>query len=116
VASGAAAAGGVRRLGLAIRPARQICREPVYAEFRHFAVVLLPLDKHMMSQKAQSYTQYVILGDIDRFQAILPIGQSELPQGKSRLADFDLWSKGGLRSAPISKEGVKKITASTQNL
>jgi len=69
-----------------------------------------------MSQKAQSYTQYVTLGDIDKSQALLPIGQSERLEAKSRLADYDLWSKGKLRSTPISKEGVKKITASTQNL
>ncbi len=70
----------------------------------------------ILSQKAQSYTQFVTLGNVDESQALLPIGQSEHPHAMSRLAAYDLWSQGRLRPAPISRKAVETTAASRQDL
>jgi penicillin amidase len=70
----------------------------------------------IFSQRAQSYTQYVTMRDADRSQALLPIGQSEHPQSPYRLSGYDLWSRGRLRSAPLSRERVEMIVTSKKNL
>jgi penicillin amidase len=70
----------------------------------------------ILSQKAQSYTQYVTLNDADESLALLPIGQSEHPENPYRLSGYDLWSQGKLRPAPLSRKKVEKIMISKKNL
>ncbi|MHC4144833.1 MAG: penicillin acylase family protein, partial [Planctomycetota bacterium] len=70
----------------------------------------------ILSQRAQSYTQYVTMHDADQSQALLPIGQSEHPDSPYRLSGYDLWSKAKLRSAPLSREKVEKLVTSRKNL
>lgn len=70
----------------------------------------------ILSQQAQSYTQYVPLKDADESLALLPIGQSEQPDSPYRLSGYDLWSKGQLRPAPLSREKVEKIKKSQERL
>ncbi len=67
-------------------------------------------------QKAQSYTQYVPLNDADESLALLPVGQSEKPDSPYRLSGYDLWSRGKLRPAPLSKDKVEKFVKSRKNL
>jgi penicillin amidase len=68
------------------------------------------------SQKNQSYTQYVPMGDPDKAMALLPIGQSEQPDNPARTSDYDLWSQSQLRPAPLSRKAVEPITASRTTL
>ena len=66
----------------------------------------------ILSQRAQSYTQYVVLDGADRSMALLPIGSSEHPDSPYRLSGYDLWEKGKLRPAPLSRPAVEKLTVS----
>jgi penicillin amidase len=70
----------------------------------------------IFSQRAQSYTQYVPLDDVDESLALLPIGQSEHPDSRHRLSGYDLWSRGKLRPAPLSREKVESLVTSKKNL
>lgn len=70
----------------------------------------------ILSQKAQSYTQFVPLQDADEAMAILPVGISEDPNSPYRLSDYELWSEGKLRPAPLSREAVERIAVSTEVL
>ncbi len=64
----------------------------------------------VLSQKAQSYTQFVPLHDVDTAQSILPIGSSEDPQGPYRFSTYGDWARGRLHPAPLSRAAVEKIT------
>lgn len=66
----------------------------------------------ILSQRAQSYTQYVRLDDADKSMALLPVGASEHPDSPSRLSGYDLWQKGELRPAPLSRPAVEDVTTS----
>ncbi|MEN6426425.1 MAG: penicillin acylase family protein [Phycisphaerales bacterium] len=66
----------------------------------------------ILSQQAQSYTQYVRLDDADRSMSILPIGQSEHPESPYRLSTYDLWGQGSLHPAPLSRKAVDKLSQS----
>jgi penicillin amidase len=68
------------------------------------------------SQAAQSYTQFVPLHDVDGAMSILPIGSSERPDSPARTSTMELWSKGALHAAPISRAAVEKIAASRKIL
>jgi acyl-homoserine lactone acylase PvdQ len=70
----------------------------------------------ILSQRAQSYTQYVPLNDADESMALLPVGQSEQPESSYRLSGYDLWSKGKLRPAPLSRKKVEKLVKSRKSL
>jgi len=65
----------------------------------------------ILSQRAQSYTQYVPLDDADQALALLPVGVSERPESPYRFSGYELWGQGMLRPAPLSREAVKKIAA-----
>jgi acyl-homoserine lactone acylase PvdQ len=69
----------------------------------------------ILSQQAQSYTQYVPLNDADKSLALLPIGQSEQPDSLYRLSGYELWSRGQLRPAPLSREKVEKFKKSQES-
>lgn len=66
----------------------------------------------ILSQRAQSYTQYVRLDDPDRSMSILPIGASEHPDSPYRLATYDLWAQGKLHPAPLSRQAVERLAVS----
>ncbi len=66
----------------------------------------------ILSQKAQSYTQYVPLDDADNAMTLLPVGISELPNSPYRLSGFDLWSQAKLHPAPLSRKAVDKLIVS----
>jgi acyl-homoserine lactone acylase PvdQ len=66
----------------------------------------------ILSQRAQSYTQYVPLDDADKALALLPVGASEHPDSPYRLSSYDLWAEAKLRPAPISDKAVKKLAVS----
>jgi len=66
----------------------------------------------ILSQKAQSYTQYVRLDDVDRSMSILPIGPSEHPDSPYRLSTYELWGRGELHPAPLSRRAVDKLAKS----
>jgi len=66
----------------------------------------------ILSQRAQSYTQYVVLDGADRSMALLPIGSSEHPDSPYRLSDYELWGQGKLRPAPLSRQAVEKWAVS----
>ena len=70
----------------------------------------------ILSQRAQSYTQYVPLNGADESLALLPVGQSEQPESPYRLSGYDLWSQGKLRPAPLSREKVEKLVKSRKSL
>ena len=69
----------------------------------------------ILSQKAQSYTQYVTLKDVDESLALLPPGQSEHPESPYRLSGYELWSRGKLRPAPLSRKKVEKFVISKKS-
>jgi penicillin G amidase len=68
------------------------------------------------SQAAQAYTQWVPMHDPDQALAILPIGQSERPGSPARTSTMDLWAKGEMHPAPLSRQQVEKITVSRRSL
>ena len=63
----------------------------------------------ILSQKAQSYTQFVPLHDVDASLSILPIGSSENPKSPYRFSTYSDWAQGRLHPAPLSREAVEKI-------
>ena len=65
----------------------------------------------ILSQRAQSYTQYVPLDDVDKAMALLPVGASEHPESPYRLSGYKPWGEGKLRPAPLSRKAVEKIAA-----
>jgi penicillin amidase len=67
----------------------------------------------ILSQRAQSYTQFVRLDDVDQSMSILPVGQSEHPGSPYHLCNYDLWAQGRLHPAPLSRKAVEEITATT---
>ena len=62
------------------------------------------------SQAAQSYTHYVPLHDVDAALSLLPPGQSERIDDPARTGTMDLWSRGELHPAPLSRAAVERIT------
>lgn len=66
----------------------------------------------ILSQQAQSYTQYVRLDAADKSMSILPIGQSEKSDSPYRLSNYDLWGQGKLHPAPLSRKAVETLAAS----
>lgn len=66
----------------------------------------------ILSQRAQSYTQYVPMDDPDAAMALLPVGASERPDSPHRLAGYELWEKAHLRRAPLSRPAVEEIVTS----
>ncbi len=70
----------------------------------------------ILSQRAQSYTQYVPMDDPDAAMALLPVGASERPDSPYRLGDYELWEKAHLRPAPLSRAKVEEIATSRGDL
>lgn len=70
----------------------------------------------IVSQRAQAYTQWVPLHDVDLARSICPPGQSERPGHPSRTSTLDLWERGALHPAPLSREAVERLRVSTESL
>lgn len=70
----------------------------------------------ILSQRAQSYTQYVPMDDADGAMALLPVGASEQPDSPHRLTGYELWEKAHLRPAPLSRARVEEIVTSREDL
>jgi penicillin G amidase len=66
----------------------------------------------ILSQIAQSYTQFVPMHDPDQAQSLLPIGQSEQPNSPYYRCNYDLWQKGELHPAPLTRAAVDKLVDS----
>jgi acyl-homoserine lactone acylase PvdQ len=66
----------------------------------------------ILSQQAQSYTQYVPLHDADKSLSLLPIGSSEHPDSEYRLCNYALWQQGRLHPAPLSRAAVRRLAVS----
>ena len=64
-------------------------------------------------QAAQSYTQYVPLHDVDTAQSVLPIGHGERTDDPYHKSTYDLWAQGKLHPAPLSRDAVNRIAATT---
>jgi len=60
----------------------------------------------IFSQESQSYTQFVSLDDVDSAMSLMPVGNSEVPQGPFFRVNLDAWAKGELHPAPLSKDVV----------
>jgi acyl-homoserine lactone acylase PvdQ len=70
----------------------------------------------ILSQRAQSYTQYVRLDDADLSMSLLPVGQSEHPDSSYHLCNCSLWEQGQLHPAPLSRKAVKRVEVSRTTL
>lgn len=66
----------------------------------------------ILSQAAQSYSQWVPMGNVDSAKSILPIGQSENPKSPYHHSNVEDWAKGIMHPAPISKDVVMKMKKS----
>ncbi len=70
----------------------------------------------ILSQRAQAYTQFVPLHDVDAALSILPPGTSEDPASPFQFSTYAHWSQGKLHPAPLSREASNAIMVSVKNL
>ena len=70
----------------------------------------------VLSQRAQAYTQFVPLHDVDASLSILPPGQSEDPASPFRFSTYALWAQAQLHPAPLSRKASEAIMASVRDL
>jgi penicillin G amidase len=70
----------------------------------------------ILSQRAQAYTQFVPLHDVDASLSILPPGQSEDPASPFRFSTYALWAQAKLHPAPLSRKASEAILASLTDL
>lgn len=68
------------------------------------------------SQAAQSYTQYVPLHEVDAARSLLPPGHSERPDDPAHASTRELWARGQLHPAPLSRAAVEHIAATRLGL
>lgn len=70
----------------------------------------------ILSQRAQAYTQFVPLHDVDASLSILPPGTSEGPTSPFRFSTYAAWAQGMLHPAPLSRQASEAIMVSRQDL
>lgn len=70
----------------------------------------------ILSQRAQTYTQFVPLHEIDASLSILPPGTSEDPASPFRFSTLADWSQGKLHPAPLSRAASEAIMVSLNDL
>jgi penicillin amidase len=70
----------------------------------------------ILSQLAQSYTQWVPMHDVDSAKSLLPIGQSENPESLFWKSNLDSWARGELHPAPLSRGAVRRLATATVRL
>jgi penicillin amidase len=68
------------------------------------------------SQKAQSFSQWVNLGEVDSSLALQPVGVSENPESPFFADQGPTWVSGPLRAAPLNEQRVEEIGRSTEFL
>ena len=68
------------------------------------------------SPKEDGYSQIVDLNDIDNSRAMIAPGISEDPESPFYLNQMDLWAKGELRPAPLSRERIEELAVSTERI
>ena len=66
------------------------------------------------SPPGETYVHIVDFADVDNSLALLPPGNSENPDSPHFNDQIDIWEKGELRPAPISREAVEKIRESSR--
>ncbi|NQV31886.1 MAG: penicillin acylase family protein [Phycisphaeraceae bacterium] len=70
----------------------------------------------ILSQRAQTYTQFVPLHEVDAALSILPPGTSEDPASPFRFSTLAHWSQGTLHPAPLSRAASETIMVSIKDL
>ena len=65
------------------------------------------------SPTENAYSQIVDLSDIDNSRAMIAPGVSEDPESPFYLNQMDLWAKGQLRAAPLSRDRIEDLAAAT---
>lgn len=70
----------------------------------------------ILSQRAQAYTQFVPLHDVDAALSILPPGTSEDQLSPFRFSTYADWSQGKLHPAPLSRQATDAIMVSYKDL
>ena len=68
-------------------------------------------DQTILSQAAQSYTQWVPMHNVDGAKTICPIGHSDRPDSPYRTSTMELWSAAKLHPAPLSRGAVEAIVS-----
>jgi penicillin amidase len=68
------------------------------------------------SPVGQNYAQIVDFSDLDGSQSINPPGISENPSSPHFKDQLDLWAKGEMHPAPLSRAGVEKYRESSSRL
>ena len=68
------------------------------------------------SQRAQAYSMWAPLHDIDAARSILPVSNTEYPESPHYLASLDAWAEGTLHPAPLTRQAVKAIAHETRIL
>ncbi|CAN5797996.1 penicillin acylase family protein [soil metagenome] len=61
------------------------------------------------SDAARAYVQFVRLDDVDASRSLLPQGNTEGPDVEARKATRNLWSRGELHPAPLSRQAIEAI-------
>jgi len=67
----------------------------------------------VFSQGAQAYVQWVPLADVNLARSLLPPGQSERPDCRSRDVNVEAWVNGELHPAPLNRRKVVELAVST---
>ncbi|NQT11901.1 MAG: penicillin acylase family protein, partial [Planctomycetes bacterium] len=70
----------------------------------------------ILSQGAQSYTQWVPLSDVDAALSILPVGSSERVGSPTRTINRETWAQGNLHPAPLTRGAVERHAVSRTTL
>ncbi len=70
----------------------------------------------LVSQAAQSYTQWVPVDAVDSALTVCPIGHSDRPDSPFRTSTLEAWAGGRLHPAPLSRAAVDALAVSTNRL
>lgn len=68
------------------------------------------------SQEGNSYCQIVDLGNLDNSLSMLAPGVSENPGDRHYADQMPIWAEGGMRAAPLTREGVERVRKSQMKL
>ena len=66
------------------------------------------------SPTENAYSQIVDLSEIDNSRAMLAPGVSEDQESPFYLNQMDLWAKGQLRAAPLSRDRIEELAVATR--
>ena len=74
--------------------------------------LVCPLTQTVWSQEGNSYCQIVDLGNLDNSLSMLAPGVSENPDDPHYADQMSIWAEGGMRAAPLTREGVEGVKES----